>query len=99
MEKTNAMRILDQKKIQYNTYEYPHEEGVCVDGITVAKLLNQDPNKVFKTIVCVDNTKHYFVCVVPVMCEIDLKKAAKAFNVKSLDMIAVKEWPKASRPA
>ena len=42
MDKTNAMRILDQKKIKYNTYEYPHTDGVCVDGLEVAKLLNQD---------------------------------------------------------
>ena len=91
MEKTNVMRILDQKKIKYQTYEYPHEDGVCVDGEAVAKLLNEDPNKVFKTLVCVDNTKHYYVCVIPVLNELDLKKAAKAFSVKSLDMIAVKE--------
>ena len=91
MEKTNVMRLLDQKKIKYQTYEYPHEDGVCVDGEAVAKLLNEDPNKVFKTLVCVDNTKHYYVCVIPVLNELDLKKAAKAFSVKSLDMIAVKE--------
>ena len=49
MEKTNAIRMLDQKKIKYNTYEYPHEDGVCVDGETVAQLLNQNPDTVFKT--------------------------------------------------
>lgn len=91
MDKTNAMRILDQKKIKYNTYEYPHTEGVCVDGLEVARLLNQDPNRVFKTLVTVDNTKHYHVMVVPVEYELDLKKCAKASSVKSLDMIAVKE--------
>ncbi len=91
MEKTNAMRMLDQKKIKYNVYEYPHVEGEAVDGFNVAKLLNEDPRFVYKTLVCVDNTKHYRVCVVNVCDEIDLKKAAKAFNVKSLEMIAVKE--------
>ena len=91
MDKTNAMRILDQKKIKYNVYEYPHFEGEAVDGISVAKLLNEDPKYVFKTLVCVDNTKHYRVCVINVCDEIDLKKAAKEFNVKSLEMIAVKE--------
>lgn len=91
MDKTNAMRILDQKKIKYNVYEYPHEEGVCVDGCEVARLLNQNPLQVFKTLVCVSNTKEHFVCVVPVSKELDLKKASKAFNVKSLEMIAVKE--------
>ena len=83
MEKTNVMRILDQKKIKYECYEYPHTDGVCVDGIDVAMLLDEDPNQVFKTLVTVSNTKHYY--------ELDLKKCAKAFNVKSLEMIPVKE--------
>lgn len=91
MEKTNVMRILDQRKIKYECFEYPHEDGVCVDGIEVAMLLNQDPNQVFKTLVTVSNTKHYYVCVVGVSHELDLKKCAKAFNVKSLEMIPVKE--------
>ncbi len=91
MEKTNAIRMLDQKKIKYNTYEYPHQEGVCVDGVTVAELLNQNPDTVFKTLVTVGNDKRYYVCVLPVAMELDLKKAAKAFNVKSLEMIAVKD--------
>ena len=91
MDKTNAIRMLDQKKIKYNTYEYPHEDGVCVDGETVAQLLNQNPDTVFKTLVTVGNDKRYYVCVVPVKQELDLKKAAKAFGVKSLEMIAVKD--------
>ncbi|MBQ9124574.1 MAG: Cys-tRNA(Pro) deacylase [Acholeplasmatales bacterium] len=91
MEKTNAMRILDQKKIKYNVFEYPHEEGVCVEGNEVARLLNQDPKQVFKTLVTVSNTKKYYVCVIPVLNELDLKKAAKACGEKSLSMIAVKE--------
>jgi len=91
MDKTNAMRILDQKKIKYNTYEYPHEEGVCVEGTEVARLLNEDPKTVFKTLVTVGNDKRYYVCVVPVESELDLKAAAKAFGVKSLEMIHVKD--------
>jgi len=91
MVKTNAMRILDSKKIKYNTYEYPHEEGVAVDGVTVANLLNEDPNKVFKTLVLVGNDKKYYVALVPVEAELDLKKCAKEFNVKSLEMIHVKD--------
>ena len=91
MEKTNAIRMLDQKKIKYNIYVYPHEDGVCVDGETVAQLLNQNPDTVFKTLVTVGNDKRYYVCVVPVKQELDLKKAAKAFGVKSLEMIAVKD--------
>ncbi len=91
MIKTNAMRILDSKKIKYNTYEYPHEEGVAVDGVTVAKLLGEDVNKVFKTLVLVGNDKKYYVAVVPVEAELDLKLCAKEFNVKSLEMIHVKD--------
>lgn len=91
MDKTNAMRILDQKKIKYNTYEYPHEEGVCVEGTEVARLLNEDPKTVFKTLVTIGNDKRYYVCVVPVECELDLKAAAKAFGIKSLEMIHVKD--------
>ncbi len=91
MDKTNTMRILDSKKIKYNTYEYPHEDGVAVDGITVANLLNEDPNKVFKTLVLVGNDKKNYVAVVPVMAELDLKKCAKEFRVKSLEMIHVKD--------
>lgn len=91
MEKTNAMRILDSKKIKYEVHTYPHEEGVCVDGGTVAQLLGQDPTAVFKTIVCMSNTKKYYVCVIPVLDELDLKKAATMFRVKSLELIAVKE--------
>ena len=91
MEKTNAMRILDQKKINYNVKEYPHEDGVAVDGFEVARLLNQNPEVVFKTLVTIDNLKHYHVMVVPVFAELDLKKCAKASKVKSLEMIPVKD--------
>ena len=50
-EKTNVMRTLEQKKIPYTAHTYPHEEGVAVDGVTVAGMLNQDPGAVFKTLV------------------------------------------------
>lgn len=91
MEKTNAMRILDSKKIKYEIHTYPHEEGVCVDGQMVAQLLGQEPATVFKTIVCISNTKKYYVCVIPVLDELDLKKVASIFRVKSLELIAVKD--------
>lgn len=91
MEKTNVMRILDQKKIKYEMHEYPHTDGVVVDGENVAKLLNLDPSQVFKTLVTIGNDKKYYVCVIPVLKELDLKQAAKAFNVKSLEMIHVKD--------
>ena len=81
MDKTNAMRMLDQKKIKYNVYEYPHTEGDAVDGENVAKLLGEDPKYVFKTLVCVDNTKHYRVCVVNVCDEIDFPLTQSGTNL------------------
>lgn len=91
MEKTNVMRILDQKKIKYEPLKYPHEDGVFVDGITVAELLNLDKNEVFKTLVARGCSKHYYVFVIPVAEELDLKKAAKAVKEKSIELISVKE--------
>lgn len=90
MEKTNAIRLLLQKKIPCQTYEYPHEEGICVDGLTVARLTGQNPKRVFKTLVCTSG-KQYYVCVLPVEAELNLKKAAKCFGEKALEMIAVKD--------
>lgn len=90
MEKTNAIRMVEQNKIRHKIYTYPHEEGICVDGQTVAELLNQDVKQVFKTIVLISNNK-YYVCLVPVCEEIDLKKAAKAFGLKSVEMLPMKE--------
>lgn len=89
IEKTNAMRILDQKKINYNTYTYTNTEAIS--GMEVATVLNQDPNKVFKTLVTVGASKVNYVFVVPVNCELDLKKAAKAVGEKSICMIKSKE--------
>lgn len=87
--KTNVMRILDKEKIQYNHYEYPHGKE-AVDGVSVAKLLNQNPDCVFKTLVT-HGGNGYFVFVVPVAEELDLKKAAKAVGEKSVEMIHVKD--------
>ena len=88
--KTNAMRLLDSNHINYQVFTYPHDNE-AVDGICVAALLNQDVNQVFKTLVTVANTKEYLVFMVPVACELDLKKAAKVANVKNVEMIAVKD--------
>lgn len=87
--KTNVMRILDKEKVKYNHYEYPHGKE-AVDGISVAKLLNQNPDCVFKTLVT-HGGNGYFVFVVPVAEELDLKKAAKAVGEKSVEMIHVKD--------
>ena len=81
-KKTNVMRILDQKKIPYTAKEYPHEEGVAVDGMTVAKSLGQEPGSVFKTLVTRGASGEYYVFDIPVAAELDLKKAAKAVGVK-----------------
>jgi Cys-tRNA(Pro)/Cys-tRNA(Cys) deacylase len=88
--KTNVMRILEKEKIPYTAKEYPHGKD-AVDGVTVAKLLNQDVDTVFKTLVTTNGKQEYFVFVVPVDRELDLKKAARAVGAKSLEMIHVKE--------
>lgn len=88
-EKTNVMRILDQKKINYNSYDYTGTNAVS--GMEVATSLNEDPNKVFKTLVTVAKSKINYVFVVPVNKELDLKKAAKSVGEKSVEMIKSKE--------
>ena len=88
-EKTNVMRILDQKKINYNSYDYRGTNAVS--GMEVATSLNEDPNKVFKTLVTVAKSKINYVFVVPVNKELDLKKAAKSVGEKSVEMIKSKE--------
>ena len=89
MEKTNVMRVLDQKKIKYTAYDYA-ESGV-VSGVEVAKELGQENERVFKTLVTVGKSKNHFVFMIPVAEELDLKKAAKAVGEKSIEMIKSKE--------
>lgn len=83
------MRILEQNKIGYKSYCYVDTDAIS--GAEVAKVLNQNPEKVFKTLVTVGSSKNYFVFMVPVEEELDLKKAAKAVNEKSISMIKSKE--------
>ena len=90
-EKTNVMRVLEQKKIAYTAHTYPHEEGMAVDGVTVAKSMGFDPAIVFKTLVARGGSKQYYVFDVPVAENLDLKKAAKAVGEKSIEMIHQKE--------
>lgn len=87
-DKTNVMRILDQKKIEYNYYSY---ETKNLSGVQVATSLGEDLAKVFKTLVTVGKSKEHYVFMVPVEKELDLKKAAKAAGEKSLEMIPQKE--------
>lgn len=88
--KTNVMRILEQHKIIYKAHTYPHGKD-AVDGVTVANLLNQNPDYVFKTLVARGKTGQIYVFVIPVAKELDLKKAAKAVSEKSIELTAVKE--------
>ena len=90
-EKTNVMRLLEQKKVPYTPHQYPHQEGMAVDGATVAAVLGRDPASVFKTLVTRGATKANYVFVVPVLAELDLKKAARAVGEKSIEMNHVKE--------
>ena len=88
MQKTNAMRILDKAKIEYEVFEY---DSTITNGEKVAESLNEEKKLVFKTLVTVANTKEYFVFVVSVAETLDLKKAAKVAGVKSIEMIPQKE--------
>ncbi len=90
-DKTNVMRVLEQKKVPYTPHSYPHEEGAAVDGATVARLVGADPARVFKTLVTVGASKAHYVFVIPVEGELDLKKAARAAGEKSLAMLPLKE--------
>lgn len=88
-EKTNVMRILDKKKIAYTAHKYSDTEAVS--GTEVAAVLGQDPKRVFKTLVTAGKSKNYYVFVIPVEKELDLKKAAKAVGEKSIEMLKSKE--------
>ena len=88
-DKTNVMRILDLNEIPYESYCYAGT-GI-VSGMEVAQFLNEDPSKVFKTLVTVGHSKNNYVFVVPVNSELDLKKAAAAVSEKSIAMIKSKE--------
>ena len=68
--KTNAMRILERAKVPYTAHEYAHEEGVAVDGVTVAASMGEDPACVYKTLVTQGSSKNYFVFVIPVAAEL-----------------------------
>ena len=87
--KTNAMRLLEKEKVPYTAHEYPHEEGVAVDGVTVARSLGEDPACVFKTLVTQGASRNYFVFVIPAAAELDLKAAARSVGEKSVAMIHV----------
>ena len=87
--KTNAMRMLEKEKVAYTAHEYAHEEGVAVDGVTVAQSMGENPACVFKTLVTQGASRNYFVFVIPVAAELDLKAAARSVGEKSVAMIHV----------
>ena len=87
-EKTNAMRQLERKKLEYRVHTY---EGGALSGTQVASVLGQAAERVFKTLVTVGKTGQHYVFMVPVARELHLKKAAAAVGEKSVAMIAQKE--------
>ena len=88
MDKTNAMRILERAGAEYKVHTY---EGGALSGKEVAAALGQDPERAFKTLVTVGSPRKYYVFVIPVAAELDLKKAAKAVGEKSIQMVKSKE--------
>lgn len=88
-DKTNVMRVLDQKKVHYELHTY--EPDATMTGAQIAALLGEEPAKVFKTLVTKGKSGQYYVFVVPVECVLELKKAASAAGEKSVAMIAQKD--------
>ncbi len=88
-EKTNAMRLLDAAGVPYTMHSYVSTGAIS--GREVAAALGQDPDRAFKTLVCVGHTGEHYVFVVPVSAELNLKKAASAVGEKSMAMIKQKE--------
>ena len=87
--KTNAMRILETKKIPYTTHTYECDE--FIDAIQIADMLSLPYEKVYKTLVTQGTSKNYYVFVIPIAEELDMKKAAKSVNEKSITMLHVKD--------
>ncbi len=88
--KTNVMRIIDKAKITYKAHTYDHSDG-AIDGAAVAEKMGQNPEQVFKTLVTKGAGRDYYVFVVPVLKELDLKRAAKSVGEKHVEMIHVKD--------
>ncbi len=88
-EKTNVMRLLEQKKIPYQMHDYTSSGAIA--GEEVARVLGENPDEVFKTLVTVGKSKQNYVFIVPVNKELNLKKAAIAVGEKSIEMIKSKD--------
>ncbi len=89
VDKTNVMRLLEQKKVPYLHYTYESEGAVS--GVEVAALLQQNPAQVFKTLVTTGRSGAHYVFVIPVGAGLELKKAARAVGEKSLEMLKQKD--------
>lgn len=94
-DKTNVMRILETEGVTFQAHEYDVSDG-HIDGISIAEKLNQPKERVFKTLITQGSSKEYFVFCLPVDCELDLKKAARAVGEKSVEMIPVADINKVS---
>ena len=88
-EKTNVMRFLEQKKIPYQMHDYTGSGAIA--GEDVARVLGENPDEVFKTLVTIGKSKQNYVFIVPVNKELNLKKAASAVGEKSIEMIKSKD--------
>ena len=88
--KTNAMRLLDKEKIKYKVHTYENKDGL-IDGISVAQKIGLPLEKVYKTLVTQGHSKNYYVFIIPVAAELDLKAAARSVGDKSVEMIHVKD--------
>ena len=88
--KTNAIRIIEAKKIPYEIHEYDASGGF-VDGLSAARSAGMPEEKVFKTLVLQGASREYYVCVIPVAKELNLKKAARHFGEKKIEMIHMKD--------
>ncbi|CCY71775.1 ybaK/EbsC family protein [Clostridium sp. CAG:921] len=88
-EKTNAIRILEQRKIKFNIYNY--SDTGAISGAQVAEVLKEDPKTVFKTLVTVGKSGNHYVFLVPVLLELDLKKCAAVVDEKNIEMVKSKE--------
>lgn len=90
MNKTNVMRLLDAAKIPYSVKQYAYDEN-DLSGLHAAEALGMPPEQIFKTLVARGEKQGYLVFCIPVCCELDLKKAAKAAKDKKVELIHVKE--------
>ena len=88
-QKTNVIRFLEQKKIDFKIHTYSQDEAIS--GVEVAEVLGQNPDMVFKTLVTAGKSGNHYVFMIPVAKELDLKKAAKAVGEKNVEMIKSKE--------